>query len=181
MKSLRLIFRIVVYTVLIFLNTSFKFGDFVSQNKYNNQINRSLKKVFNLNQNKLELHAINNNSFYAIKNKLDTIGYFVVDQALSKFQPFDYVIFFDKSAQVLSVEILQYRENYGAEICSKRWLKKFFKIQTNNFMDYNLRVNAISGATISVNSIKKAVFKKSNLLKKHILVKNAIKSDLIQN
>ena len=48
-------------------------------------------------------------------------------------------------------------------------------------MDYNLRVNAISGATISVNSIKKAVFKKSNLLKKHILVKNAIKSDLIQN
>ena len=68
----------------------------------------------------------------------------------------------------MKIEILKYRENYGAEICSKKWLEKFIKISTNDYVEYNRKVDGISGATISVNSVKKDVFNLSNILKKSI-------------
>ena len=68
----------------------------------------------------------------------------------------------------MKIEVLKYRENYGAEICSKRWLKKFINISTNSYTEYNQKIDAISGATISVNSIKTDVFSRTNILKKSI-------------
>ena len=75
----------------------------------------------------------------------------------------------EKKAEILKIEILQYRENYGAEICSKKWLEKFINISTNNYVEYNRSIDGISGATISVNSVKRDVFKVSNILKKALL------------
>ena len=69
----------------------------------------------------------------------------------------------------MKVQVLQYRETYGAEICNKRWLKKFINTSTSNFAQYNRKIDGISGATISVNNIKKDVFKLSNRLQESIL------------
>ena len=59
-------------------------------------------------------------------------------------------------------------ENYGGEICNKNWLTQFARLETNNYVRYNRNINGISGATISVNSIKNDVFKLTNTLKKSI-------------
>ena len=48
------------------------------------------------------------------------------------------------------LRVLTYRENYGGEIANKRWLKQFLSRKTDD-------IQAISGATISVESMKMAV------------------------
>ena len=98
-------------------------------------------------------------SFYSILEHDSIIGYLAVTDAPSKFHMFDYYILFDNEAEILKVEILHYRENYGAEICSKRWLKQFVGVDTKNFQVYNNSVDGISGATISVNNLKHDLLK----------------------
>ena len=89
--------------------------------------------------------------------------------APSKFHHFDYYIVFDEKVNILKIEILKYREDYGTEICSRRWLKKFINISTNDYTEYNKKIDGISGATISVNSIKTAIFSRTKRLKKSII------------
>ena len=60
---------------------------------------------------------------------------------------------------------MHYRENWGAEICSKGWLKQFIGIDMENSQIYNKSIDGISGSTISVNSLKSDVFKISKELK----------------
>ena len=150
------------------LFSSFKVFDWEYNKKYNSTINKSVTKIFNNHTYNLEELKDINGSYYIIKNKKKILGYIVVATAPSKFHHFDYYIIFNKHTEILKVEILKYRENYGAEICSKKWLEKFIKIPTKDYVEYNRKVEGISGATISVNSIKKDVFNLSNILVKSI-------------
>ena len=50
-----------------------------------------------------------------------------------------------------------YREDYGGEIGSKRWLKQFIGKTQNDELKYQDNIVAISGATISVRSMTSAV------------------------
>ena len=52
--------------------------------------------------------------------------------------------------KLLKLRILVYRENYGGEISNKRWLNQFISRSPK-------KVQAISGATISVESLKYSV------------------------
>ena len=69
---------------------------------------------------------------------------------------------YDDQLNILQVKVLLYREDYGYEIKSKRWLKQFSTRDVR-------KVQAISGATISVNSLKKAVQHLNQKMKKFIL------------
>ncbi len=104
-------------------------------------------------------------TFYTIKKDNAIVGYLAVTDAPSKFHTFDYYILFDNKAEILKVEILHYRENWGAEICSPKWLKQFIGIDTENSQAYNNGVDGISGATISVNSLKYDLLKTCKALK----------------
>ena len=80
---------------------------------------------------------------------------------LSKFKDvvylFDYLIILDADLKIKKSKILTYREDYGGEIASKRWLRQFIgKSWTDKFI-YSKDVSAISGATISVKSMINAV------------------------
>lgn len=79
-------------------------------------------------------------------------GYAFIGRSKSKFEAFDYLVLLNDSLTVEKVKVLVYRENYGAEIGSTRWLRQF--IGLNKPID---RVSAISGATISVNSLHYSV------------------------
>ena len=76
------------------------------------------------------------------------IGY-----ARSKYKTFDYLVLLDKDNTIKLVKILVYRENYGYEITSKRWLARNFI----GISEPRVFVDAISGATISVNSLKYSI------------------------
>ena len=156
-----------VVAALLFL--SFTFPAWEYDKGYNIIVHKSIAKIFNSSSLLVEALIDAEESFYVIKQKDLVLGYFVVAEAPSKFHQFDYYIIFNSKVDILKIEILEYRENYGAEICSKKWLQKFINISTNTYPEYNRSIDGISGATISVNSIKRDVFQVSNILKKTVL------------
>ena len=124
---------------------------------------KSIAKIFN--SQTCNLDPIDD-TFYSILEDDSIIGYLAVTDAPSKFHRFDYYVLFNDKEEILKVEVLHYRENYGGEICSKNWLKQFVGIDTENYSNFNREIDGISGATISVNSLKHNLLKLSNKLKK---------------
>jgi hypothetical protein len=100
--------------------------------------------------------------------KISDLGYLAFDQAPSKFHKFEYYMIFSDKGDVLNIEVLNYNENYGAEICNKRWLKQFQKINTSSFLTYNNSIDGISGATLSVQSISANSWQVTQKLKTHL-------------
>ena len=97
-----------------------------------------------------------NGKLYNILGKEDRV---YIGFSPSRFENFDFMVLLDKTNKVKLVRVLVYRENYGGEIGSKRWLKQFIGMtESKHFVD------AISGATISVNSMKYSVNKLINSL-----------------
>ena len=103
-----------------------------------------------------------NNNFFEIINRDVLLGYAYVSKAPSKTDSFDYLILFDTDLVIMSSKVLAYREDYGGEIGSKRWLKQFNGKTTSDKLVYGDNIAAISGATISVKSMTNAI---NNVLK----------------
>lgn len=103
--------------------------------------------------------SITNENFFQIKAKGAVLGYVYLDKAASKTAQFDYLVIFDKDLKIASTKVLVYREEYGGEIGSRRWLSQFTGKSNKDSLD---DIAAISGATISVRSMKSAM---SDILK----------------
>lgn len=101
------------------------------------------------------------NLFKIISNKI-FYGYAYVSQAASKTALFDYLVLLDKDLVVVKTKVLIYREEYGGEIGSKRWLKQFIGKTQDDNLKYEQDIIAISGATISVRSFTESI---NNFLK----------------
>ena len=90
------------------------------------------------------------------------LGYGYLGNAPSKTATYDYLILFDKNFVIAKSKVLIYREEYGGEISSSRWLKQFTgTVIGGNTLVYNDDIIPISGATISVQSMTLAI---NNLL-----------------
>ncbi|WP_238934556.1 FMN-binding protein [Aurantibacter crassamenti] len=85
------------------------------------------------------------------------LGYVFVDQASSKTAKFDYLVLFNNNLEIVHSKVLIYREEYGGEIGSKRWLKQFFGKTGSDRVDFKTNIDGISGATISVRSMTTAI------------------------
>jgi Na+-translocating ferredoxin:NAD+ oxidoreductase RnfG subunit len=72
------------------------------------------------------------------------------------------LVLLDADLVVIKSKVLVYREDYGGEIGSKRWLAQFVGKTQNDDLRYGDNIMAISGATISVRSMTTAM---NNLLK----------------
>jgi len=86
---------------------------------------------------------------YFIANTSDKV---FIGYARSKFETFDYMVLLDQSNTIKLVKVLVYREDYGGEVGSRRWLKQWIGVKDKKDM-----VHAISGATISVVSLKNSI------------------------
>lgn len=96
-------------------------------------------------------------NFFKIHSKNKLVGYAYVSKAPSKTDEFDYLVLLNPDLVVLSTKVLIYREDYGGEIGSKRWLKQFTGKTQNDNLRYGDNIMAISGATISVRSMTSAM------------------------
>ena len=122
---------------------------------------------FDFNKFKIE-GADHQNIYFTISSDSDKVGYLVIGEANSQYQKFDFYVLYDTNASILKVEVLNYIETYGFEICNKHWLKQFISARTENIFEYNKKIDGISGATISVSSIKHEIFVITNKLKNKI-------------
>lgn len=99
----------------------------------------------------------NSSNFLKIMSNNEVIGYAYLGKAPSKTDEFDYLILFDNELIVKKTKVLVYREDYGGEIGSKRWLRQFDSATPNSHFKYGDNIAVISGATISVQSMTNAV------------------------
>ena len=96
---------------------------------------------------------IDANNFYKVVSSNKTMGYVFLDRAPSKRAEFDYLILLDVTGTIKKSNVLIYREEYGGEIGSTRWLRQFIGKSTKDNLEYKNNIDAISGATISVRSM----------------------------
>ena len=97
-------------------------------------------------------------NLYKISSPSGALGYVYLGNAPSKTATFDYLVLFDNEFIIKTSKVLIYREEYGGEISSKRWLKQFNgKSVDTPTLKYMEDINAISGATISVRSMTTAI------------------------
>lgn len=92
-------------------------------------------------------------NFFQIKQDKTLLGYAFVDQAPSKTAQFDYLVVFNPNLEIIHAKVLIYREEYGGEIGSKRWLEQFTGKTGKDRVSHETNIDGISGATISVRSM----------------------------
>ncbi|MBW2961799.1 FMN-binding protein [Mesonia aestuariivivens] len=97
--------------------------------------------------------------FFQIFSEGTSVGYAYLGKAPSKKKEFDYVVMFDNDLIIKKSKVLIYRENYGQQIGTQRWLKQFIGMSPSSEVNYGENVAAISGATISASSMARAVNK----------------------
>jgi Na+-translocating ferredoxin:NAD+ oxidoreductase RnfG subunit len=88
-------------------------------------------------------------------------SYVLFDEARSKVESFVYLVIFKPDGTIEMVSVLLYKENYGGEIASKRFLKQFAGKSNGQNMEFNKDIDGISGATISAQSITLALKRNS--------------------
>jgi hypothetical protein len=97
-------------------------------------------------------------SFFRILSNEQFLGYGYLGSAMGKAAKFDYLVLFDDQFIITKTKVLIYREEYGGEIGSKRWLKQFEgKASSSKELMYNEDIIPISGATVSVQAMTKAM------------------------
>ena len=133
------------------------------------KVDKEIKSAFSLEVFEIEAIEIpesisselptdfNEDNFFQIKSNDSLVGYGYVGKAPSKTDKFDYLVLFDSEFIIKKSKVLIYREDYGGEIGSKRWLKQFIgKSESDNLL-HGKDIMAIAGATISTMSMTNAI------------------------
>ena len=114
-----------------------------------------------INDKELGFQVSPNSLFKLMDADNHLVGYAYLDKANSKSAKIDYVVFFDKNLKIIYTQVLIYREEYGGEIGSNRWLKQFYGKYNGTGMEFQKDIQNISGATISSRNITNAIKKLS--------------------
>jgi len=133
------------------------------------KIDKEVSAYFDIESFTMELISIPNSGQLDLPSKIDgenlfrlfdgksPIGYIYVDQAPSKTANFDYMVLLDNDFKISHSKVLIYREEYGGEIGSKRWLRQFNGKVPGNRVNHETNIDGIAGATISVRSMTNAI------------------------
>jgi Na+-translocating ferredoxin:NAD+ oxidoreductase RnfG subunit len=157
------------FKLVIFLILSFAFLTESLPKHIQKKVDKEIEETFMIDKFEFDAKVIDSNianslpsnfgenNFFEIKEDEILLGYAYISKAPSKTDTFDYLILLDKNLIVIKAKVLVYREDYGGEIGSKRWLKQFIGKTQNDELKYQDNIVAISGATISVRSMTSAV------------------------
>ncbi len=78
---------------------------------------------------------------------------------------FDYFILYNSTCNIQLVRIYNYQATHGQEVSAKSWLKQFIGYGGATELHAGKNIDAISGATISVNAITLDIEYRTELLK----------------
>ena len=119
------------------------------------------KSIQNISKQKFFRKEVN---FWKIVNN-DSLKYYAfLDNVIGKTMPITFLVIFDNKGSVYNASIIKYREPYGGEVGNKNWLNQFISYTNKSEYKVGADISAISGATLSVNSITKGILKLSLLI-----------------
>lgn len=170
MKNSCLLLLLLVFSSFIIPDKIMKKADKVIAKYY--EIENFSKEIIEVSDeiNALTPSEFGKSNFFTIHSEKNLIGYGYIGSAASKTAEFDYLVLFDSDLIIIKSKILIYREEYGGEIGSKRWLKQFNgKSLASDKIIYGDNIVSISGATISVRSMTNSM---NDLLKSIKTLKN---------
>ena len=153
-------------TLLVFTLISFTSG---LSSKLQKKVNKVIKATYEIEDFSFNAITISskvteelpskfgNDNLFEIKSGDQNYGYAYIAKAPSKTAEYDYLVLINSELSVVKIKVLIYREEYGGEIGSKRWLKQFIGKTQNDEFRYGDNIDAIAGATISVRSMTNAM------------------------
>ena len=106
--------------------------------------------------------------FYQIINNDKINGYALLDNVYGKSLPITFLVLFDNAGNIISSQIVKYREQYGGSVKNPQWNEQFIGKNYSSSFEVGKEINSISGATISVNSVTKGIQKLTLLIKEII-------------
>jgi len=89
--------------------------------------------------------------------RVSTGGWFMVDEVVGKHEFIPFALGLDPGGAVKAIEILEYREAYGAQICEPDWRRQFAGKQPGSKLQPGKNVRNISGATLSCKHVTDGV------------------------
>ncbi len=156
----------IISVSLLFILTSFAFPS-----RFEKKVDKTMKKVWDISSFDTQLISVPdsfNIEVYSIVNKDSLLGYYSVNMVNScrvggcsrptgnknqaEYENFWVLSVFDTNLLIKHVKVLEYNAEYGFEICNKNWLKQFVG-KIGGSISYSNDIDAVSGATISGNSI----------------------------
>lgn len=100
----------------------------------------------------IDKSVLQNRELYKLFADGTDIGLICLTSALGRYDYFDYWVLIGNDGEIRMVRVYKYRSEYGGEITARSWLKQFDGAEPGSFVLFS-NVDAISGATISANSI----------------------------
>ena len=98
-------------------------------------------------------------------------GFAVLDNTYGKSQPITFLVIFSPTGKIIRVDVIRYREPYGGAVGSRNWLNQFTGKSGSDGFKVDKDIDSITGATISVNSVTRGVYKLT-LMMEHIISEN---------
>lgn len=157
------------FSILLFLPIIAIFLSFGLPKNIEKKVKKEIGKTFQVENAILQFIEVSSEVNAKLKSKIgkenlfkilvkdSLVGYGYVGKAPSKTDRFDYLILLNTQFIVAKTKVLIYREDYGGEIGSKRWLKQFIGLNSEDTILHGKDIIPISGATISTMSMTRAV------------------------
>ena len=133
--------------------------------KYEKPATKEIKKKLSLKAYEFERLSFEEGELYAIKVDDKSVAYILLSEVAAcnlggcpsykaveqdaSSEYFDLMTIIDNHSKIISIKILDYFSDYGYEITSKKYLRKFNGYKVCTISNGNDDVDAISGATIS--------------------------------
>lgn len=139
--------------------------------RFEKKVNKTITKVWDIGSFETQLISVPDSygvELRSISYRDSLLGYYSVNivnscrvggcrrptesGSQSEYENFWVLSVFDTNLLIKRVQVLEYNAEYGFEICNKNWLKQFLDKSGGN-ISYSNDIDAVSGATISGNSI----------------------------
>lgn len=108
---------------------------------------------------------------YVAKRDQDVVGYAVFDEERGEHELIDFATFFDPQGVIVRSEIVAYREAYGSEIRRETFRNQFLGRSARSGFKVGHDIDAISGATLSSESMSRALQRAAVLVDVAVLAK----------
>lgn len=94
---------------------------------------------------------------WRIRDGSKVLAFAVLDHTVAKVKPISFLALYNLQGQLITSEVIKYRESHGDKVCRPKWLAQFRGKKAGDSWVVGKDIDGISGATLSVHSMTQAL------------------------